>query len=125
MTQMQRLVVPKWALQILNNIYEIEQKLSLHGDLGNAKRNIEQIKETLLTGKIFSLDAGLFFDDPFGQEFKETRTDLEASISGDSTENLVVTEVIKPIIRYGTLEYSQVVQKGIVVVQANAEEKTL
>ena len=125
MVHMPRLEAPKWALQLLNNVYEIEQKLSHHGDPGNAKRNVEQIKETLLTGKIFSLDGGLFFEDPFGQDFKETRTDLEASISGESTENLVVIEVIKPIIRYGTLEYSQVVQKGIVVVQTNGEEKTL
>jgi len=58
----------------------------------------------------------LFYDDPINQEYKETRTDLEVSIAGESTENLIVSEVIKPIIRYGDDQYSKVVQKGIVVV---------
>jgi len=113
-----RLEAPKWVLNILNNIYEIEQKLLLHGDQGNANRNVEKIKEAFLS-------EGLFYENPFGQVFKETRTDLDASISGDSTENLVVIEVIKPIIRFGKPELSQVVQKGIVVVQTKEEEITL
>jgi hypothetical protein len=125
MAHMPRLEAPKWALQLLNNVYEIEQKLLLHGDPGNAKRNVEKIKETLLADKVFFMDEGLFYEDPLGQTFKETRTDLDASISGNSAENLVVVEVIKPIIRYGKPELSQVVQKGIVVVQTKAEEKTL
>ncbi len=115
MTHIPRLEVPKWALLLLNNIYDIERKLSLHGDPGNASRNIEKIKEALLA-------EGLFYEDPLGQKFKETRTDLEATISGNSTENLVVVEVIKPIIRSGPSELSRVVQKGIVVVQANVVE---
>lgn len=118
MAQMPRVEAPKWALQLLNSVYEIEQKLILHGDQGNAKRNVDKIKDTLIT-------EGLFYEDPLGQTFKETRTDLEASISGESTENLVVIEVIKPIIRYGKPELSQVVQKGIVVVQSNKEGKAL
>ena len=108
--------VPKWALLLLNNVYEIERKLSLHGDPGNAKRNIEKIKDALFAER-------LFYEDPLGQAFKETRTDLEATISGESVENLVVVEVIKPIIRWGGQELSRVVQKGIVVVQASTEEK--
>lgn len=125
MAQMPRLEAPKWALQLLNNVYEIEQKLLLHGDPGNAKRNVEKIKEALFSERVFSMDDGLFYENPFGQTFNETRTDLEATISGNSTENLVVVEVIKPIIRYGKPELSQVVQKGIVVVQSNIERGTL
>ncbi len=132
MAQMQRYVIPKWALQMLNNAYEIEQKLLLHGDTGNAQRNVERIKDIFLAGNIFSIyggdaddKAGLFYENPLGQVFNETRTDLEVSISGESTENLLVVEVSKPIIRYGTAARSQVVQKGIVVVKSNSDEKTL
>lgn len=117
--------IPKWVLQVLNNVYEIEQKLSCHGDQGNAKRNIDKINDILRTENIFSMEGGLFYENPYGQEFKETRTDLEVSISGDSTENLVVIDVIKPIIRFGTSDFSQVVQKGIVIVQAKTEDKAL
>lgn len=101
----------KWAFVLLNQVYEIERKLISHGDSGNALRNVVKMKDTLES-------LGLFYEDPMGQPFKETRTDLDASISGSGTENLVVVEVMKPIIREGTREFSRVLQKGIVVVES-------
>ncbi len=59
-----------------------------------------------------------FYEDPTGEDFQETRTDLQATISGKGTEDLKVIEVVKPIIRHGRRELSRVVQKGIVVVEA-------
>ena len=109
MSQQPLYEVPKWAFMLLNNLYEIEKKLSAHGDIGNIGRNVEKMKDIMAVEK-------LFYDDPINQEYKETRTDLEVSIAGESTENLIVSEVIKPIIRYGDDQYSKVVQKGIVVV---------
>ena len=65
------------------------------------------------------------YEDPMGQPFKETRTDLDATISGSGTENLVVVEVIKPIIRIllrkESVELKKVVQKGIVIVESQKE----
>ncbi len=118
MKQAPILEVPKWALTLLNNLYEIERKLTLHGDSNNAGRNIERMKEALC-------EQGLFYEDPMGQPFTETRTDLDATISGLSVENLVVVDVIKPIIRVGEAALSRVVQKGIVVLQSkdNGSEK--
>lgn len=107
--------VPKDTLAIINNVFEIEKKLQLHGDAGNAMRNVTKIKEVLESLR-------LSYEDPHGQAFTETRTDLEASIAGQSTENLVVVEVIKPIIRLGTNENSIVIQKGIVVVEGKGKE---
>jgi hypothetical protein len=106
--------VPSWVLKVLNNIYDIERKMQIHGDLGNAKRNVERIKETFESEKIF-------YEDPMGQFFAETRTDLEVSITGIGTENLYVVEVIKPIIRIGEKNFSRVVPKGIVVVESKIE----
>jgi hypothetical protein len=103
--------IPKWVQQLLNNLYEVENKISRSGDPGNASRNVTKMKEAIAT-------EGVFYEDPFGQPFDETRTDLEVTISGGETENLRVVEVIKPIIRIGDSSYSRVVQKGIVVVQA-------
>lgn len=113
MAQMPAIEVPKWALTVLNNLYEIERKLAIHGDPGNASRNIEKMKDAFA-------EQMLFYEDPMGEPFKETRTDLEASISGAETENLVVVEVIKPVIRFGEAAFSRVVQKGIVMVQSEA-----
>ena len=54
--------VPKWVFQVLNNLCDIERKLSIHGDPGNAKRNVDRIKETLEGEK-------LYYEDPMGQVF--------------------------------------------------------
>ena len=112
MSQGLTIQIPKMILVLLNNLYEVERKLAIHGDPGNAARNIEKMKDAIR-------GEGLFFEDPMGQPFKETRTDLDATISGTGTDNLVVTEVIKPIIRYGEDNFSKVIQKGIVVVQSS------
>lgn len=111
MAQIPAIEVPRWALTLMNNLYEIERKLSIHGDPGNASRNVEKMKDAFA-------GEGLFYEDPMGEPFKETRTDLDATISGSGTENLVVVEVIKPIIRAGETAFSRVAQKGIVLVQS-------
>lgn len=111
---------PRWALTLLNQLFEIEKKLSATegGDPNNCLRNVVKIKDALQ-------EQGLFYEDPIGQPFTETRTDLEATISGQGTDNLKVVEVIKPIIREGTSDFSRVSQKGIVIVesQPTKEEK--
>lgn len=108
--------IPKFVLQVLNNLCDLDRKLSIHGDPGNAKRNVERIKETIE-------DIKFFYEDPMGQSFSETRTDLDATITGEGSDNLKVVEVIKPIIRVGDRNFSRVVQKGIVIVQSETGEK--
>jgi len=109
---------PKWALIMLNQLFEVEKKLSATetSDPSNCLRNIAKIKDALE-------EQGLFYEDPTGQSFKETRTDLEATISGTGTDNLRVVEVIKPIIREGKRDLSRVSQKGIVIVESQTTEK--
>jgi len=111
--------VPKSILVALNQLYEIEQKLKKNGDASGVQRNIAKMKDAFE-------ELGFAYEDPMGQPFKETRTDLEATISGSGTENLVVVEVIKPIVRAvlrdGPGEFSKVVQKGIVVVESRKEQ---
>ena len=108
--------IPKFVLQILNNLCDIDRKLLIHGDPGNVRRNVERIRETFE-------DERFFYEDPMGQSFSETRTDLEATITGEGSDNLKVVEVIKPIIRVGERNRSRVVQKGIVIVQSETGER--
>jgi hypothetical protein len=107
----QRPTVPKWALALLNNLCDIEQKLTNHGDYSNIGRNVDKIKDLLK-------EESIFYENPLGQKFNETRTDLDATITGVGTDNLYVVEVIKPIIRFGDDKFSVVVQKGVVVIQS-------
>lgn len=62
--------------------------------------------------------TGFVYYNPIGEDYNITRTDCEASIAGDSTDNLLITEVIKPIIRLHSGSASFIVQKAVVVVKA-------
>lgn len=121
MAQQPTLGIPVSVLKIMNNLYEIDRKLALHGDPGNTVRNVEKIKDAI-GDFLGNNDFEIFYEDPMGQLFKETRTDLDAVITGNSTEDLYVVEVIKPIIRVGSSKYSQVIQKGSVVVASKNNE---
>ncbi len=102
----------------MNQLYEIELKLKKHVSMTIIQRNINKMKDAFN-------ELGLAYEDPMGQPFKETRTDVEATISGSGTENLTIVEVIKPIIRTvpgdGPSQLSKVVQKGVVIVKSQKE----
>ena len=103
--------VPKYIFVFANNLFEIEKKMAINGDTGNFSRNISKMRESLE-------EHGITYENPEGEPFNETRTDLDASISGTGTENLYVVDVIKPIIRASASGMSTVIQKGIVVVES-------
>lgn len=107
----------KFFLDILNQIFEIEKKLERIQENNSISRNLNKIKEIFET-EIYQEGSGLIYENPIGEPYNETRFDCEASIAGESTENLVITEVIKPIIRYKQGGISNIVQKAIVVVQS-------
>lgn len=103
--------VPSKFLHVLNQIFEIEQKLGKIQEPNSIQRNIDKLKENCQS--LFNLS----FENPLGEKYNETRTDCEANIAGESTDNLVVVEVIKPIIRYKDDDgISLIVQKAVVIV---------
>jgi len=124
-----RVQIPKSILIVLNQLYEVEQKLKKQDDpasIASIGRNIAKMKDAFTGEGLTALDAGggqipitLAYEDPMGQQCNDTRTDLAVTISGDGTGNLVVVEVIKPIIRAtwndGAGETSKIVQQGIVI----------
>jgi hypothetical protein len=126
---------PKTILTVLNQLYELERKLKKLDDQANLTRNIGKMKDAFAEEGLPPLGAVggqrricFAYEDPMGQPFKETRTDLEATISGSGTENLVVVEVIKPIIRAivkdSAGEFSKIVQKGVVIVESRKEQQS-
>jgi hypothetical protein len=113
--------VTKAYLDILNQVFEIEKKLSVLQEPNSIQRNVNKLKEIMEQGLgIQGGDdiAGFVYHNPIGEDYNITRTDCEASIAGDSTVNLQITEVIKPIIRLHNGGASFIVQKAVVVVKA-------
>lgn len=106
----------KILLDFLNQIFEIEKKLERIQESNSIGRNVNKIKELFET-ELYSQGSGLTYYNPIGEPYSETRTDCDASIAGESTENLVIIEVIKPIIRLKQGGFNQIVQKAVVIVQ--------
>lgn len=113
--------VQKALIDVVNQVFEIERKVHLLKETNSLERNIDKLKQIIENDLLKSLDSeptGLVYHDPIGETYNETRTDCEASIAGTSTENLYISEVIKPIIRYKKAGINIIVQKAIVVTQS-------
>lgn len=108
--------IPKKYIEILDQVFEIEKKLENINEQNSIDRNVNRIKECF---EYLMSDGGLIYQNPIGEKYNETRTDLEASIAGNSADNLIITEVIKPIIRLRTNSgVTTIVRKGVVVVES-------
>ena len=102
----------KHYLDIINQVFEIERKVNKLQENNSIQRNIDKLKE------IYEHEIGFIYENPLKQKYDETRTDCEASIAGEGTENLVIVEVIKPIIRVKKNNLTQIVQRAVVVVKS-------
>ena len=100
----------KSLFRLLNQVFELERKTDQLADNESIIRQVRRMKG------LFEQDFLLTYEDPVGQAFNETRTDVEARVAGDSAENLVIIETLKPVIRFWhNPMQSEIVQKGIVV----------
>lgn len=112
--------IPKPYIDLLDQIFEVERKVEAIKEVNSVTRNINKMKE--IFENIFSsateTDVGLSYHNPIGEPYNDTRTDLEASIAGNSAENLFIMEVIKPIIRYRRGGTALLARKGVVVVES-------
>ena len=118
--------VPQAYLDLVNQIFEIERKASLIKEDNSIARNINKLKD-LMQSELFTVKGnestiGLTYHNPIGENYSDTRTDCEASIAGTNTENLVIVEVIKPIVFYTYSEAGKVLkniaQKAVVIVKS-------
>ena len=91
------------TFRIINQVFDIERKSTQNAPI---LRHIERIRT------VFE-EMSYQIHNPSGEPYTETRTDCEASIAGAKIENLVVAEVIKPIVR----RQGMIIQKGVVIVE--------
>ncbi|AEW01425.1 hypothetical protein Niako_5188 [Niastella koreensis GR20-10] len=96
-------------IKMANLVFELEKKLSTGQPSTGIVRNIDRMKSVLE-------EAGLLLLNPLGEPYNETRTDLEASITGDATIKLQVLDVIKPIVYTQQEDGRSLLQKGVVIV---------
>lgn len=99
----------KQLIPIINQLFDLEKKVNKLEDGKIGLRNFRRMRASWT-------DLGLSYHDPTGEDYNETRTDCEASISGLSGENLFISETLKPIIRYQEVGFSKIVQRAVVIV---------
>ncbi len=106
--------VPKYVFTVLNQVFEVERRLSKVDDPVRFSRPLEKLKEA------FDSDEAQFvIENPISQKYDITRTDVEATITGTKHEGLVITEVLKPIIKLTCNGVSRIIQKGVVITSAS------
>jgi hypothetical protein len=96
-------------IRICNHVHELEKKNSSLND-SSLLRIINRMRDTLT-------EAGYHTLNPMGETYSVTRTDCYATISGDETDHLVITDVLKPIVWYRNNGTNQIVQKAVVIVE--------
>jgi hypothetical protein len=92
-----------------NLVFELEKKLQTQQGLPAVVRSVDRMKAVIG-------EAGLLLVNPAGEAYSETRTDLEASITGPASGTLVVLDVIKPIVYVSQDGRRSLVQRGVVIV---------
>jgi len=102
-------------INIINQVFEIENKLRQKKE-DVADRNIKRLYHELET-------LGYKVVDPINRVYKETDTDIEASLATPLKGTLKVTRVLKPII-YQILNGGQMelIQKGIVIIEGEQHQ---
>lgn len=94
---------------IINQIFEIKQKLIQENLLSHFERNFNKLDY------LFE-EEGWKMIDPIGEPYSESRTDCEASIVGYSRK-MRITKVIKPAIYKSDSGKNELIQKAIVIVE--------
>jgi len=97
-------------ISIINQISEIQQKLKQDNILKPYERNFNRLFNTLE-------EEGYTYQNPLGEKYKDTRTDCVVNIVGKEGKNMIITQVIKPIIYKKEGNEIVLVQKGIVIAE--------
>lgn len=102
----------KPIIHIVNQIFEIETKLTHSNTVQSVERNLTRIKNHLE-------ELGLSYHSPLNEKYSLDRTDCQASIAGEVDENnMFVSKVIKPAIYQNNDGKEELIQRAIVIVES-------
>ena len=112
-------------LDLLNQVFEVDKKAGALTESNSIQRNVRNMRAWFEREIMVSQDrqtqvCSFTFHNPIGESYDETRSDCDASIAGSGTEQLVITEVMKPIVWLsvgGRPKY--IIQQAVVVVESS------
>ena len=98
------------TIQLINQLVEVRQKIAAENLEKKFERNFNRMFAALE-------EEGFICRYPLGEKYSETRTDCEASIAGEESENMIIAQVIKPAIYRKNADGVSLVQKAVVIVE--------
>jgi len=102
----------KPIIHIINQLFEIEYKLTSNNSIQPVERNLARIKNHLE-------EIGMSYHSPLNEKYSLDRTDCEASIAGEVDEDsMFVSKVIKPVIYQNKEGKEELIQRAIVIVES-------
>ena len=104
--------IPAPLLRLTNQVFDLEQQLGGQPADPKLGRILHRMQRELQA-------LGLSYHSPLGESYDETRTDCEATLTGEAQQGLKVLEVIKPIIRYQGDSFPHILQRAVVIVGAS------
>ena len=97
-------------IQLINQLVEIKQKI--------VSENLENKFDRNFNRLFFLLeDEGFIIQYPLGEKYNETRTDCEASIVGETSEKMFITQTLKPLIYKKNNDEINLIQKAVIIVE--------
>jgi hypothetical protein len=96
--------------QIINQLFDIQNKLNEMGISQNFERNIKRLQSVWE-------ENGYIIQNPTNEMYSDARTDCEANIVGTASNKMVITKTLKPIIYQKQNETIQLLQKAVVMVE--------
>ncbi len=97
----------KQLIEIANQLHTLEKKTEKASHSSLYSRHLQRIRQALI-------EMDITYHSPEGEKYTDTRTDIEASLTGEPSENMRITEVIKPIV----MQDGKILQRGIVIVES-------
>jgi hypothetical protein len=98
----------KPLIEIANQVCFLEKKLQADSSNASLIRHIQRMKQALE-------DLEIRYHDPEGEKYTDSRTDVEANIMGEVSDQMSISQTIKPIVFQNNI----IVQMGIVIVESN------
>ena len=98
-------------IQLINQIAEVENRIAQDDLMPKYERNFNRIR-TLLE------EEGFIYKYPVGERYRESNADYEANIVGRESVEMIITQVIKPVIYRREADRVTLVQRGIVMIEA-------
>jgi len=99
------------TLAIINQVFEIKQKLEQDNMVEKYERNLNRLFAAFE-------EEGYTCNNPLGERYTDSRSDCTANIVGKESRDMMITQVIKPIIYHKESGAPTLVQKGIVIVES-------